>query len=146
VSNLSVNQLFKPAGIENSKGILTASFLKDATDPAWKDDPGFKEWMVFMDKYFPEGDKTNGLTVYGYTMAQVLVSVLEQCGDNLTRENVMRQAANLRNLQLGMLLPGITVDTNPTDYAPIKQLRMVRFDGERLVPIGPVITSDIAGN
>ena len=146
ITSASIGAVFKPAGIENSKGTLTANFLKDATDPAWKDDSGFKEWLVFMDKYFPEGDKTSSLTVYGYTLAQVLVSVLEQCGDNLTRENVMRQAANLRNLQLGMLLPGITVNTSPTDYAPIKQLRMMRFDGERLVPIGPIITSDIAGN
>jgi branched-chain amino acid transport system substrate-binding protein len=91
--------------------------LKDATDPAWKDDPGFKEWSSFMDRYFTDGDRTSVFTVYGYTWAQVLVAVLKQCGDDLTRANVMKQAANLKNLTFGMLLPGVTVSTSPIDLS-----------------------------
>jgi len=99
-----------------------------------------------MDKYFPEGDKTSGFTVYGYTWAQVLIAVLRQCGDDLPRTNVMRQAANLKNLTFGMLLRGITVNTSPNDYAPVKQFQMARFDGEHLVLFGPLISGEIAGN
>jgi branched-chain amino acid transport system substrate-binding protein len=142
----SIGSVFKPAGLDNSKGILTASYLKDATDPAWKDDPGLKEWTAFMDKYFADGDKTSLFTVYGYTWAQVLVAVLGQCGDDLTRANVMRQAANLKNLTFGMLLPGITVSTSPNDYAPVKQFQIARFDGEHLVPFGPILNGESAGN
>jgi len=142
----SIGGVFKPAGIENAKGILTASYLKDPTDPAWKDDPGLKEWSSFMDKYLPEGDKTSSFTVYGYTWAPVLVAVLGQCGDDLTRANVMRQAANLKDLTFGMLLPGITVSTSASDYAPVKQFQMTRFDGDHLVPFGPIIGGERAGN
>jgi branched-chain amino acid transport system substrate-binding protein len=142
----SIGSVFKPAGLENSKGILSASYLKDATDPTWKDDPGLKEWSSFMDRYFPEGDKTSGFTVYGYTWAQVLVAVLLECGDDLTRANVMKQAENLKNLTFGMLLPGITVNTSPNDYAPVKQFQMARFDGQHLVLFGPLISGEMAGN
>ena len=120
--------------------------MKDPTDPAWKDDIGLKEWSSFMDKYFPDGDKTSSFTVYGYTWSQVLVAVLEQCGDDLTRTNVMRQASNLKNLWFGMLLPGITVNTGPNDYSPVKQFQMTRFDGEHLAPFGPIISGEIPGN
>src|SRR6202171_1412417 len=115
ISN-SVGSVLRPAGLENSKGILSTNYLKDATDPTWKDDPAKKEWEAFMDKYFPDGDKTSTFSVYGYLLAQTMVQVLRQCGDDLTRENVMKQAASLKDIELGMLLPGITTNTAPTDF------------------------------
>jgi len=142
VSN-SVGSVLRPAGLENAKGILSTAYLKDPTDPTWKDDAAYKEWLAFMDTYYPEGDKTSTFTVYGYLTAQTMVQVLKQCGDELTRENVMRQAANLKKLDLGMLLPGITVNTSPTDFAPIKQMRMERFTGERFELFGPVMTAEV---
>jgi branched-chain amino acid transport system substrate-binding protein len=142
----SVGGVLKPAGLDNSKGILSSYYLKDATDPAWKDDAGYKDWLAFMGKYFPDGDKTSSFTVYGYTVAQTLVQVLKQCGDNLTRENVMKQAASLKNLELGMLLPGIKINTSASDFYPIKQMQMQRFTGERWESIGPVMSGDIGGS
>jgi branched-chain amino acid transport system substrate-binding protein len=139
VSN-SVGSVLKPAGLDNSKGILSTQYLKDPTDPTWKDDPAYKEWSAFMEKYYPEGDRTSTFTVYGYLVAQTFVQTIRQSGDDLTRENVMKQAANLKDLQLGMLLPGITINTNPTDFAPIKQMQMEKFNGERWELFGPVLT------
>ena len=141
----SVGSVLKPAGLEISKGILSTGYLKDPTDPTWKNDPAVKEWAAFMDKYYPEGDKTTTFTVYGYLTAQTIVQVLKQCGDNLTRENVMKQAANLKNLELGMLLPGIKINTAPDDYYPIKQMQMSRFNGEYGELFGPVITGGVSG-
>jgi branched-chain amino acid transport system substrate-binding protein len=140
----SVGSVLKPAGLENAKGIYSSYYLKDATDPQWKNDPGQKEWTAFMDKYFPDGDKTSSFTVYGYTVAQTLAQVLKQCGDNLTRENVMKQAASL-DLDLGMLLPGIKIKTSATDFYPIEQMQMQQFDGERWVPIGDVMSGAVGG-
>src|SRR5215471_12625348 len=111
----SVGVTLKPAGLENAKGIVTSNSFKDATDPA------YKEWVSFMDKYYPNGDKSDSQTVYGQSIAQTTVQVLKQCGDELTRENAMKQAANLHNLELPMLLPGITINTSPTNFAPIRQ-------------------------
>ncbi len=142
----SIGGVLKPAGIENAKGILSTYYLKDATDPAWKDDPGYKDWLAFMDKYFPDGDKTSSFTVYGYSVAQTLVQVLKQCGDDLTRENVMKQAANLKDIELGMLLPGIKINTSATNFYPIRQMQMQRFSGERWESIGPVLSGDIGGS
>jgi len=139
VSN-SLGSVLKPAGLDNSKGILTTVYLKDPTDPTWKDDPAYREWLAFMDKYYPDGDKTSTFTVYGYLVAQTLVATLKQCGDDLTRENVMKQAANLKDLQLDMLLPGITINTSPDDFAPIKQMQMEKFNGERWELFGPVLS------
>jgi branched-chain amino acid transport system substrate-binding protein len=136
----SVGGVLKPAGLDNSKGILSTAYIKDPTDPTWKDDPAFKEWLAFMDKYFPDGDKTNAFTVYAYLVSQTLVHVLKECGDDLTRENVMKQAANLKDLQLGMLLPGISINTSPTDFAPIEQLQMQKFNGERWDRFGPIMS------
>jgi branched-chain amino acid transport system substrate-binding protein len=140
VSN-SVGGILKPAGLDNAKGILSTTFAKDPTDPTWKDDEGLKEWLTFMDKYYPEGDKTNNLTVTAYLWSQTLVQVIKQCGDDLSRENVMKQAANLKDVELGMLLPGVRINTSPTDFAPIKQLQILRFNGERYERIGPVMSS-----
>ncbi len=139
VSN-SLGSVLKPAGLDNSKGILTTVYLKDPTDPTWKDDPAYREWLAFMDKYYPDGDRTSTFTVYGYLVAQTLVATLKQCGDDLTRENVMKQAANLKDLQLAMLLPGIAINTSPTDFAPIKQMQMEKFNGERWELFGPVFS------
>ena len=136
----SIGAVLKPAGLENSKGILSTYYLKDATDPRWKDDPGYKQWVAFMDKYFPEGDKTSSFTVYGYTVGETLVQVLKQCGDNLTRENVMKQAANLKDLKLPLLLPGIAINTSPTDFYPLKQMQMQQFNGTDWRAVGEVMS------
>jgi branched-chain amino acid transport system substrate-binding protein len=143
--SVSVGAVLKPAGLDNSKGVLTDGYVKDPTDPTWKDDPALKEWSVFMDRYYPDGDKTSSFTVYGYLVAQTLVAVLKQSGDNLTRENVMKQAASLKNLELGMLLPGIKINTGPNDFAPVKQMQMMRFNGASWELFGPVMTGDVGG-
>ena len=142
----SVGSVLKPAGIENAKEVMSANYLKDPTDPAWNDDPAIKEWEAFMQKYYPEGDRTSTFTVYGYLVAQTMVQVLKQCGDDLTRVSVMRQAANLKDLELGLLLPGIKINTGPNDYYPIKQMQMSRFNGEYIELVGPVLNGAIAGN
>ncbi len=139
----SVGAAFKPAGLENCKGIITDNSFKDPTDPAWKDDAGYKSWVAFMDKYRPDGDKSDNGNVYGSSVAATTAQVLKQCGDDLTRESVMRQAANLHHFELPMLQAGITVNTSPTDFAPIKQVRMEEFDGERFRTFGPVLTAAI---
>jgi branched-chain amino acid transport system substrate-binding protein len=136
----SVGATLKPAGLENAKGIISDSSFKDPTDPQWRDDAGYKQWVAFMDKYYPDGDKTDNQAVYGYSMGHTTVQVLKQCGDDLTRENVMKQAANMRNFELPMLLPGIAINTSPTDFQMIKQAQMRRFNGERYVPFGPILS------
>jgi branched-chain amino acid transport system substrate-binding protein len=141
----SVGSTLRPAGLEISKRIISTTFGKDPTDPQWKEDPAFKEWVVFMDSYYPNGDKTSNFTAVGYGLAQTLVEVLKQCGDDLTRENVMRQAANLHDLQLGMLLPGIMINTGPFDFAPIKQMQMQRFNGQTWELFGPIQNGAPAG-
>jgi branched-chain amino acid transport system substrate-binding protein len=145
VSN-SVGAVLKPAGFENAKGILSAGYLKDPTDVRWKDDLAVKTWKEFMAKYYPDGDRTSGFPVFGYLLSQTLVQVLKQCGDDLTRENVMRQAANLKDLELDMLLPGIKINTSPTDYYPIEQMQMTRFNGEYTELFGPMMSGAIGGN
>jgi branched-chain amino acid transport system substrate-binding protein len=136
----SVAGTLKPAGLEASKGLVTDFFLKDPTDPQWQDDTGYKWWLGFMNEWYPEGDKNDALNVFGPTVAATIVHVLKACGDELTRANVMKQAASLRELSLPMLLPGITVNTSPTDFAPIKQVQLAQFDGERWQLFGPVIS------
>ena len=138
VSN-SVGSVLKPAGLEASKDVLSTGYLKDPTDPTWNDDAGKKEWLAFMDKYFPDGDKTSSFTAYGYTVAQTLHQVLKQAGDDLTRANVMKQAASLKGLKLPMLLPGIEINTSASDFYPIKQMQMQKFTGERWELFGPII-------
>jgi branched-chain amino acid transport system substrate-binding protein len=142
----SVGAVIKPAGLENAKGILTALYGKDPTDPAWNDDPGKKEWVAFMDKYYPEGDKTSSFPVYGYSVARTMVQVLQQCGDDLTRANVMKQAANLKDFETGMALPGIKINTSPTDFYPIEQMQMGRFNGESFQPFGPILNGEVGGS
>jgi ABC-type branched-subunit amino acid transport system substrate-binding protein len=142
INATSVSAVLKPAGLENSKGIVSVGYVKDPLDPIWKDDEGNKRYLAFMEKYYPEGDKYSNLNVYGYITAQLLVHVLKQCGDDLTRKNVMAQASHLTHVDLDMLLPGISVTTTPTDYRVNKQFQMVRFDGERWEKIGTIITDE----
>jgi branched-chain amino acid transport system substrate-binding protein len=139
----SVAATLKPAGLENAKDLISDFYLKDPTDPQWKDDQGYKDWVAFMDKYYPAGDKTDIGNVVGPSFAQTFIQVVKQCGDNLTRENVMKEAANLHNFRVPMLLPGIEINTSPTDFAPIKQIQMGRFDGSRWVLFGPLISGAI---
>jgi branched-chain amino acid transport system substrate-binding protein len=141
--SVSVGSVLKPAGLENAKGILSTAYYKDPTDPSWKDDPAFKRWQAFMDKYYSDGDRTSTFTVYGYLVGQTLVQALKQCGDDLTRENVMKQAASLKDFQLDMLLPGITINTSAKDYFPLEQMQMMRFNGTTWELFGPVMNGDI---
>ncbi|HEY1258465.1 MAG TPA: ABC transporter substrate-binding protein [Stellaceae bacterium] len=139
----SVAATLKPAGLDNSIGVVSDFFLKDPTDPQWQNDQGYKDWLAFMDKYYPGGDKTDLYNVLGPCFAQTFIQVLKQCGDDLTRENIMKQAANLHDLSLPMLLPGITINTSPTDFAPIKHIRMGRFDGQKWALFGPLISGQL---
>jgi len=141
----SVGGVLKPAGFENSKDLVTTFYHKDGSDPTWKSDPAMKEWNAFLDKYYPDADRTSTYAVYGYAAAQTLEQVLKQCGDNLTRENVMKQAANLKNLEIGVMLPGIKINTGPHDFFPIEQMQLARFNGERWVLFGDVMSGEIAG-
>src|SRR5581483_10727917 len=146
VSNVSasVGGVMKPAGYENSQGILSANYAKDGADPQWDNDPGMKKFYAFLDKYFPEADRLNGSVVYGYGVAQTLVKVLEMCGDDLTRDNVMKQAASLKDFEPDTLLPGIKINTSPTDFAPIKQLQMMRFKGEKWDLFGDILSGELS--
>ncbi len=144
ISN-SVGAVMKPAGMEIAKGILSAGYLKDPSSPLWKDDPAVKEWEAFMAAYYPEGDRTNTFTAYGYLVAQTMAQVFRQCGDDLTRENVIRQAASIKDLELGLLLPGIKINTSPTDYFPVKHMQITRFNGESIELVGPLYNGTVAG-
>ena len=135
----SVGSVLTPAGLEKSVGIISTQYLKDPTDKAWENDPAMVKWTAFMKKYYPEGSLTDASNLYGYAVAQTLVQTLKQCGDNLTRENVMRQAANLKDLELDVALPGIKINTSPTDFAPIESEQLIRFDGKQWVRFGEVI-------
>ncbi len=140
VGSSSIGAVLVPAGLNNSKGLISASSFKEAGDPSWIEDEGMKKWVAFMDAYFPEGDRKSIFTTYGYSAAELMVQVLRQCGDDVSRENVMRQAANLKNFKLDLLLPGLAIDTSPSDYRVVKEFRMMRFNGERWEPFGPIMT------
>ncbi|WP_298875175.1 ABC transporter substrate-binding protein [uncultured Bradyrhizobium sp.] len=141
----SIGATIKPAGIDASQGIISSYYLKDPTDPQWKNDADLKAWNEFLDKYYPEANRTDANVMYGYAVSQSLVQVLKQCGDDLTRENVMKQAANLRNSRVAGLLPGVEINTSPTDFAPISQLQLVRFKGSSWELFGKVISGDVSG-
>ncbi|HKO72833.1 MAG TPA: ABC transporter substrate-binding protein [Bradyrhizobium sp.] len=146
VSNVSasVGGVMKPAGFENAQGILSAAYAKDGADPQWDNDPGMKKFFAFLDKYYPDGDKRDGSLVFGYGVAQTLAKVIEMCGDNLTRENVMKQAASLKDFAPDTLLPGVKINTSPTDFAPIEQLQMMRFKGEKWDLFGDIISGELS--
>ncbi len=139
INATSVGAVMKPAGLEASKGVISVNYGKDPLDPTWKDDPGMKRYFSFMAKYYPEGDKNSNFNIYGYSTAELLTTVLKMCGDNLTRENVMKQAASLKHVTGDLALPGMEINTSPTDYRVNKQLQMMRFDGERWELFGPVL-------
>jgi len=138
----SVGAVLKPAGFENAQGIISDAYMKDPTDPQWNNDPGMNEWRAFMDKYYPAGDKSDAAAVFGYGAAAGLIQVLKQCGDDLTRENVMRQAANL-DFRIDIYLPGSRIKTSPTDFAPIEQTQLQRFVGERWELFGALHDSHV---
>jgi ABC-type branched-subunit amino acid transport system substrate-binding protein len=139
--SVSVGSVMKPAGFENSQGILSAAYLKDPQEPQWNNDPAMNEWRAFMTKYYPEGDQQDVSTTFGYAVAKGLEQVLRQCKDDLTRENVMKQVANL-NFEIGVFLPGTRIKTSPTDFAPLEQLQMVRFKGESWELFGPLMSGE----
>lgn len=138
----SIGSVIKPAGFDVSQGIISGGFLKDATDPAMANDPGVKAYLAFLEKHYPGADVTATGNTQGYVMAQTMVQVLKQAGDNLTRENVMRQAASIKGLELDMLMPGIKISTGPDDFAPIKSMQLRRLVGERWQPFGQVIEAN----
>jgi branched-chain amino acid transport system substrate-binding protein len=144
-ASASIANALRPAGLQNSIGVVSTAFLKDPGDPAWKDDPAMKDWSAFMDKYYPDGDRADSNTVFGYAIAETLSQVLRQCGDDLSRENIMRQAASLKNYQNPVALPGVVINTGPNDFRPIEQMRLVQFDGNTWQPIGEVIESAFLG-
>ena len=138
VSN-SVSAVLEPAGLENSVGVVTGLYLKDPNDARWADDPGLKQWLAWMKKYQPNANTADVLNVQGYTVAQVMVEVLKTCKDDLSRENIIKQATNLNGLELPMLLPGIKVHTEPDNVTPIRQIQMARFDGKSWVLFGDIL-------
>lgn len=137
-ASASTSTTMTAAGVEASKDIISAVYLKDPADSQWKNDEGIKEFRAFMTKYYPEGDQENGTTVFGYGAAKAFAEVLKKCGDNLTRDNIMKQMSSL-DMEINVYLPGIKIRTSPTDYSPIDQLQLVRFNGQRFEPFGSVI-------
>jgi len=141
----SIGSVIKPAGFDNAQGIISAAYFKDPNDQRWKDDAGLKELNAFLDAYLPNVNRSDTLIVNGYNIAQLLVVVLRQCGDDLTRENVMKQAASIKGLELGGLLPGIKVNTSATDFAPISAVQLMKFKGESWERFGDIIDGDVGG-
>jgi branched-chain amino acid transport system substrate-binding protein len=140
----SVSATMKPAGFDNGQGVISAQYLKDPTDPQWKNDPDIKAWNAFLDKYYPDANRSDAFVIYGYAVSQTMVQVLKQCGDDLTRANVMKQAANLHDVVVAGLLPGVKINTSPTDFAPLSQLQLIRFKGQTWERFGDIISSDVS--
>ena len=136
-----IGAVLKPAGLEKSRGLISAVFLKDPNDPQWQGDPAVVDWRAWMAKYYPVGDTADPSNVYAYLEAQTLVQVLRQCGDDLSRQNIMRQAASLHDLKLPLLLPGMTINTSPSDYRPVKQMQLARFNGQVWERFGELINA-----
>jgi ABC-type branched-subunit amino acid transport system substrate-binding protein len=139
INATSVGAVLKPAGLDAAKGLISVNYGKEPLDPTWKDDAGLKRYFDFMAKYYPDGDKDSNFNTYGYSTAQLLVHVLQQCGDDLTRENVMKQATSLKDVVSDTALPGIKANTSATDYRVNKQLQMMKFNGERWELFGPIL-------
>ena len=138
----SIGSVLVPAGVEKAVGAITVAYYKDQNDPQWKDDPAMLEWRAFMGRYYREGDPKDNSNLYGYLTAQVMTQILKQCGNDLTRENVMRQAANLKNLKLPLLLPGMVINTSPNDYFLFDQAQLQRFTGTQWQLFGELISTD----
>ena len=143
--SVSIGAVMKPAGLEASEGVLSAQYMKDASDPQWKDDEGMKKFLAFVEKYMPGANIADSNVVYGYGAAQTLVQVLKQSGDDLTRANVMKQAASLKDFAPDILIPGIKITTSPTDFAPIEQLKMMQFKGGKWELFGDIISAETGG-
>ena len=135
----SLGTVLKPAGLEASRDLITALYMKEVTDPQWKNDKGFTEWVAFMKKYYPDGALDDQFNAFGYNVAILMTQVLKQAGNDLSRENIMKQAASIKNFELPLLLPGIKVNTSPTDFAPIEQEQLAKFDGEKWALFGETI-------
>lgn len=138
----SIGSVLKPAGLDKSEGVITAQYVKEVDDPAWKDDPAIKTYLEFMKKYFPEGNPSDNLSVYGYSVSRTIEQVLKQCGDNLTRDNVIKQAASLKGFKVDTLLPDVLITTGPEDYAPIQAVQLARFNGKTYERFGKVLSSE----
>ncbi len=138
----SVAAVLKPAGFDNSTGIISAQYIKDATDPQWKDHADFKAWQAWMKKYLPDANPDDSGNVYAYAVSATMRHVLTQCGDNLTRANLMKQAASMHQLEVPMLLPGIKINTSATDFYPIQSVRLAKFDGEKWALFGDVLSNE----
>jgi branched-chain amino acid transport system substrate-binding protein len=136
---ISVGSVMKPAGPENGIGIISAGYLKDPTDPTWKDDAGMKEWRDFMTKYMPGADQTDGSYIAAYGLSKTMLQVLKQCNGNFTRENIMKQVASLHNVENPIVLPGIKINTSPTNFHPIRAMQLQKWDGKTWVLFGDVI-------
>ncbi len=141
----SISATIKPAGFDNAQGIISSAWIKDPTDPQWKDDADIKAWNAFLDKYYPEANRTDANVIYGYAVAQTMVHVLKECGNNLTRENIMKQAASMRDYTVAGLLPGVKINTSATDFAPVSQMQLMRLKGDTWERFGDVISSDVGG-
>ncbi|MGY3031534.1 branched-chain amino acid transport system substrate-binding protein [Bradyrhizobium sp. USDA 4354] len=141
----SIGSVIKPAGFENAQDIISSQYFMDPTDAQWKDDKAMIGWNEFLDKYYPEANRADASVMYGYVVAQGLAHVLKSCGDNLTRENIMKQAANIKDYEPAGLLPGIKVNTSATDFAPLSQLQLIRFKGEHWERFGEVLSGDVGG-
>ncbi len=139
----SIGSVIKPAGFDNAQGIISAQYAKDPTDPQWKNDPGMKRFDDFLTKYFPDANRSDAFVVFGYNVAQTLEYTLKQAKDNLTRENVMKQAASLKDLELDGLLPGIKINTSATDFAPLSSLQLIRLKGETWERFGEILSADV---
>ncbi|MGY3585216.1 branched-chain amino acid transport system substrate-binding protein [Bradyrhizobium sp. USDA 4341] len=148
VSNVSASTatVMRPAGLDNAQGVISAAYAKDASDPQWKDDAGMKAFDELLAKYMPDTNRVDASAMTGYNMATTMVEVLRRCGDDLTRANVMKQAASLKQFAQGGLLPGVTLSTGPADFQPIEQLQLMQFKGERWQLFGDVISGEVAGN
>jgi branched-chain amino acid transport system substrate-binding protein len=138
----SIASTLVPAGLENSKGVITVAFRKDPNDPIWKDDPGMKEYLAFMKQYLPDGNPSETYYVFGYATAQTFVHVLAKCGNDPTRENLMKQATNIKDLQFPIMLPRIMFNTSATRYTPMSQEQLMQFNATRWVPVGDVIDAE----
>jgi branched-chain amino acid transport system substrate-binding protein len=135
----SISSVMKPAGLDKSKGVITAVYGKDSTDARWKDDPGYKQFAAFIEKYMTPNDLVDANAVYGFGTAATMVQVLKQCGSDLSRENVMKEAANLKDLELPMLLPGMHINTSPDNFSPIRQMKLASFNGESWEQFGELL-------
>lgn len=141
--SISIGSVMKPAGFENAQGIISAAYLKDVSDPTWKDDPAIKKFDEFLARYYPDGNRTDFSVIYGYSVAQTMVQVLKQAGNNLTRENIMKEAANVKDFEIDTLLPGLKVNTSPTNFSPLRQLQLMRVKGQSWERFGPVLGADV---